>query len=104
MWNGNEPRCARYGTPPSAPPSFAALPAVARFVHEAVMWSYERVFATAAGGCRQADARTLKGIAASAGRYTGPVRVILGESVKGYTAQTGFLTYYINMQFNLNFT
>jgi len=44
------------------------------------MWSYERVFATAVSGSRQADTRTLKGIAASAGRYTGPVRVILGES------------------------
>lgn len=79
-WVLAHPGPASYGTPPSAPPSFAALPAEARSVHEAVMWFYERVFATAASGSRQADARALKGIAASAGRYTGPVRVILGES------------------------
>ncbi|MTI84335.1 MAG: hypothetical protein FH756_10605 [Firmicutes bacterium] len=79
-WVMANPGPASYGTPPSAPPSFAALPAEARFVHEAVMWSYERVFAAAVSGSRQTDTRTLQGIAASAGRYTGPVRVILNES------------------------
>ncbi|MFZ5643529.1 MAG: PEP/pyruvate-binding domain-containing protein [Bacillota bacterium] len=72
------PTC--YGTPPSKPPSFAALPVEARFVHEALLWFYERVFATAASGSRQEDARLLKGIAASAGSYTGQVRVIRDES------------------------
>ncbi|KJS11665.1 MAG: hypothetical protein VR67_13015 [Peptococcaceae bacterium BRH_c8a] len=79
-WVLAHPGPAHYGTPPLAPPSFAALPAQAYLVHEAVMWSYERVFATAASGHQQADSRLLKGIAASAGRYTGPVRVIPGES------------------------
>ena len=79
-WVLANPGPACYGTPPSAPPSFAALPTEARFIHEAVMWFYERVFAAAASGSQQADARALKGIAASAGRYTGPVRVILDES------------------------
>ncbi|AGL03498.1 PEP/pyruvate-binding domain-containing protein [Desulfoscipio gibsoniae] len=79
-WVLANPGPASYGTLPPAPPSFAALPAEARWVHEAVMWFYERVFAAAASGSRQADARALKGIAASAGRYTGPVRVILSES------------------------
>ncbi|HEY3365927.1 MAG TPA: PEP/pyruvate-binding domain-containing protein [Symbiobacteriaceae bacterium] len=79
-WVMAHPGPARYGTPPSAPPSFAALPNEARFVHEAVMWFYERVFATKASGRRQADAGRLSGIAASAGRYTGPVRVIRDES------------------------
>ncbi|SFH09179.1 pyruvate, water dikinase [Desulfotomaculum arcticum] len=78
-WVLAHPGSASYGKLPQAP-SFAALPAKVRFVHEAVFWSYERVFATTASGRRQADAQLLKGIAASAGRYTGPVRVILDES------------------------
>lgn len=79
-WVLAHPGPASYGTPSAAPPSFAALPAEARFAHEAALWFYERVFATAASGRRQANAGLLKGIAASAGRYAGPVRVIRDES------------------------
>lgn len=78
-WVEAHPGPASYGTRPPVPPSFAALPAEARFAHEASLWFYERVFAAPAGSPR-AHAGLLKGIAASAGRYTGPVRVIRDES------------------------
>lgn len=79
-WVLAHPGPAFYGTRPPAPPSFTALPAKARFVHEASQWFYEKIFATTASGRRQENAHLLKGIAASAGRYTGPVRVIRDES------------------------
>ncbi len=79
-WVSAHPGPASYGTPPPAATSFAALPDQARFVHEALMWFSERVFAAAASRTRQMETRALKGIAASAGRYTGPVRVIIDES------------------------
>jgi rifampicin phosphotransferase len=76
----HRPGPASFGPTPAQPPSFAALPAEARFVHEAVVWFMERVFAAAASGRRQTDARLLRGTPASAGSYTGPVRVIRTES------------------------
>ncbi|MTI85137.1 MAG: hypothetical protein FH756_14890 [Firmicutes bacterium] len=79
---------ASYGTPPPSAPSCAALPTEARFIHEALLWSSERIFAAAASGIRQAENKALKGIAASAGRYTGPVRVIRDES-QFYRIQAG---------------
>lgn len=80
IWALAHPGPASYGTPPAPPPSFAVLPPEARFAHEAIMWALERVFATATSSKRQADSRTLSGIGASAGTYTGPLRVILDES------------------------
>lgn len=61
-------------------PSFAVLPPAARAVHEAVTWTIEQTFATAQSGRRQqAHSAAIKGIAASSGTYTGPVRVIKDE-------------------------
>jgi pyruvate,water dikinase len=79
-WVLAHPGPAFYGTRPPAPPSFAALPEKARFVHQASLWSLEKVFATAASGRKQDNGRLLRGIAASADRYTGRVRVIRDES------------------------
>jgi pyruvate,water dikinase len=44
------------------------------------LWFYERVFATAASRRRQDNVGWLNGIGASAGHYTGPVRVVRDES------------------------
>lgn len=74
---------ASYGPPAPPPPSFAALPAEARALHEEVLWAIERIFATAASGRRQSGDHTISGIGASAGTYTGPVRVIRDESEFG---------------------
>ena len=70
---------ASYGKDPGPPPSFAVLPSEARFVHEALMWVADRIYAPQQSGQEQASETTLRGIAASPGDYTGPVRVIMNE-------------------------
>ena len=78
-WVLAHPGPASYGTPP-APPSLAGLPGPARHAMEAFLWSTERIFGTEAieaGGVR-ADG-VLAGVPASAGRWTGTVRIIHGE-------------------------
>ena len=79
-WALAHPGPASYGATPPPPPSFAFLPYEARQAHEAIMWALERIFATADSGRRQPDSGTLSGIAASAGSYSGRVRVIMDES------------------------
>lgn len=79
-WALANPGPASHGTPPPPPPSFAALPSEARFLHEAILWALERVFATQTSGREQLGHDVVSGIAASAGSFTGPVRVIRDES------------------------
>jgi rifampicin phosphotransferase len=73
------PGPATYGTAP-APPNLAALPPVARRVHEALVWSYDRVFAPSAAAGRGDRDGAVRGTAASAGLYTGPARIVRGEA------------------------
>ena len=57
------------------------LPREARFATEAMLWDFERLYESSASGRRQAaSAGTLTGVAASASRYTGTIRVIMDES------------------------
>jgi pyruvate,water dikinase len=79
-WVETHPGPASYGRDPGPPPSFAALPAEARFLMEALLWARDRVFAAEHSGHAQAAGGVLHGIAASAGVYTGPARVIMNES------------------------
>lgn len=81
-WVLANPGPESYGKRP-APPTFAGLPPEARKAHEAVMWTIERIFAPASSNKKQADGSALTGIAASAGEYTGPVRVIRDETEFG---------------------
>jgi rifampicin phosphotransferase len=74
-----QPGPSAYGEVPSSP-ALDALPVEARFVHQAVQWSYERVFEPSANGRRQTDESLLRGTGASPGRFTGPVRVVRDES------------------------
>lgn len=74
------PGPASYGKDPGDPPSMAALPAEARFLMEAMLWASNHVFASDHRGHQQTTDRTLKGIAASPGVYSGTARVILNES------------------------
>jgi len=79
VWVLAHPGPSSYGTPPPAP-SLAGLPGPARHTMEALDWSMERIFGTAAterGGVRTDG--VLAGVPASAGRWTGTVRVIHGE-------------------------
>ncbi len=79
-WIEQHPGPASYGVEPD-PPVLDCLPPEARFAAEAMLWDFERLYEAGASGRRQAaGARTLTGVAASAGRYTGTVRVIMDES------------------------
>ncbi|MBI2954684.1 MAG: hypothetical protein HYY30_10245 [Chloroflexi bacterium] len=80
-WVKAHPGPTFYGTPPGTPPSTAAFPPEVRLVLESLTWVLEAFNATQylqqakAAGCSG-----LHGLAASAGRYTGPVRVIMKEA------------------------
>lgn len=79
-WALAHPGPASYGEIPPPPPSFASLPAEARFSANAVFWSLEQTFAAEQSGQKQENADRIKGIAASSGKYAGKVRVIRDES------------------------
>ena len=73
-----------YGEPPAAPPSFDFLPVEARLPMESLMWSLDAIMAVGETPASAPDGGScLKGIAASPGRYTGPVRVVLDDSQFG---------------------
>ncbi|MGH3836540.1 MAG: PEP/pyruvate-binding domain-containing protein [Pseudonocardiaceae bacterium] len=79
-WIEQHPGPASYGIEPD-PPVLDGLPPEARSAAEAMLWDFERLYESGASGRRQAaGARALTGVAASAGRYTGTVRVIMDES------------------------
>jgi rifampicin phosphotransferase len=63
-----------YGSNPGPPPPLRGLPEEAKLANEAFAWYFDRVLAVDARG--SADDRTVTGIPASPGRYTGTVRVI----------------------------
>lgn len=84
LWALGHPGPYSYGEPPPVP-SLAPLPAPLRRTMEAFLWNFERLL----GGdepTEPADPSTVRGrvvlhgVAASAGTYTGPVRVVRDES------------------------
>ena len=78
------PGPATYGKDPGPPPPLDALPAEAEFTMTALLWYVDRIFEAATSSqVQQAGIRTLGGIAASPGRHTGPVRVVMDESEFG---------------------
>lgn len=79
-WAVANPGPPFYGkeTPPPADLSF--LPANARLPMEAMLWSLESIMAIGASKTLSANGTALTGIPASAGTYTGPVRVVRSES------------------------
>jgi phosphohistidine swiveling domain-containing protein len=80
-WAQAHPGPATYGKDPGPPPSLAGLPAEVQVVMSAVMWYTESVVARNLSAKRHTSQdKKLHGIAASPGRYTGPVRVIISES------------------------
>lgn len=78
-WAEMNPGPASYGDPPAGPPSLDFLPADARLPMKAILWSFQDQLAieTPSAG---PDEPALRGIAASPGTYTGPVRVVMDES------------------------
>jgi phosphohistidine swiveling domain-containing protein len=74
------PGPATYGKDPGPPPPLDALPAEARFTMNALLWYIARIFEAAPSSrVQQAGTQVLGGIAASPGRYTGPVRLVMDE-------------------------
>jgi pyruvate,water dikinase len=80
-WVLSHPGPTSYGRDPGPPPPLRGLPAEARRANEAFLWVIDRIFApeTRDG----TGDRTLTGVAASPGRYTGTVRVIRSEAEFG---------------------
>lgn len=78
-WAMANPGPDSYGTPPPPPPPLTSLPAEARFANEAFLWILDRIL-TPAPDAPSAPGEPLAGIAASAGSYTGVVRVIHDET------------------------
>jgi phosphohistidine swiveling domain-containing protein len=79
-WALANPGPMYYGQKPSGSadePPFDLLPPGAQLVNEAAMWSLAQSGDSGAHSGPAGDG--IRGVAASAGRYTGPVRVIMGE-------------------------
>ena len=87
-WVLAHPGPASYGPPPAPPPPLSALPAEARLSNGAFLWAVEQILGPEAapgstsptGRTASADGVLLTGIPASAGSYTGPVRVVRSEA------------------------
>ncbi len=82
-WALTHPGPAGYGDPPPPPPPLDDLPPEVRFANEAVMWAMEQEIAVPQPSGRDQDDTVLPGIGASAGSYTGPVRVVLSQEEFG---------------------
>jgi pyruvate,water dikinase len=77
-WVEAHPGPATYGRQPD-PPNLDDLPPESRFMNEAFIWLLERSGHFASAHPQEAGSR-LTGIAASAGAYTGPARVLHSEA------------------------
>jgi rifampicin phosphotransferase len=75
-WAMAHPGPYAYGDPPSGEPPFDLLPPPARLVNQGVLWGLSQVFGEP-GGVQQEG--VVAGTPASPGRYTGTVRVVMGE-------------------------
>jgi phosphohistidine swiveling domain-containing protein len=79
-WAIANPGPLRFGNPILGEPPFDLLPAPARVINQAVMWGFAEFYG------RPTDVRkeaVVAGTPASAGRYTGTVRVVLSEDQFG---------------------
>ncbi|WP_111765980.1 PEP/pyruvate-binding domain-containing protein [Nakamurella deserti] len=81
-WILDHPGPASYGVKPPPPPDFTGLPGASRFHNTAMVWAVDQIFAASAAAENSArpSGDVLTGTAASAGRATGPVRIIHDES------------------------
>ena len=79
-WVEKHPGPKSYGKNPGPPPSLKALPSEAKFLNEGLLWALNLVFGTSHAGHKQTSDKKFHGIAASPGRYTGLVRIIMNES------------------------
>ena len=75
-WAMAHPGPYSYGDPPHGEPPFDLLPPAARLVNQGILWGLAQFFGDPPG---TQDERVVTGTPASAGRYTGTVRVVMGE-------------------------
>jgi phosphohistidine swiveling domain-containing protein len=75
-WAMAHPGPYSYGDPPHGEPPFDLLPPAARLVNQGILWGLAQFFGDPP---RTQDERVVTGTPASAGRYTGTVRVVMGE-------------------------
>ena len=78
IWAEHNPGPPSYGEAPPGPPSLHFLREDARIPMEAMLWSFDAMLALGTETDANSDS-TLKGLAASAGEYTGPVRVVMDD-------------------------
>lgn len=79
-WASANPGPHFYGEETPPPSDLSFLPADSRLPMEAMLWSLDSIMAVEASKATQGDASSITGVAASAGTYTGPVRVVRDES------------------------
>jgi pyruvate,water dikinase len=79
-WVQAHPGPTSYGAQPTTLPGLEGLPAALRFPTEAMLWLVERSGHFTPPADPQPAGARLTGIPASAGTYTGTVRVLLGEA------------------------
>jgi phosphohistidine swiveling domain-containing protein len=80
-WVEAHPGPPSYGR--DLPPPLAAFPSEVQIIIKIYMWVTESLFNLGQAGKRDTMGKGLEGIPASPGRYTGPARVIMGESEFG---------------------
>ena len=83
VWAAANPGPPSYGNVSGPPASMDFLPTKARLPMMSMLWSLESIEAVSASKTTQSNPDLITGMAASAGSYTGPVRVIRGESEFG---------------------
>ena len=79
-WAVANPGPPFYGEESPTPSSLSFLPADARLPMESMLWSLESMLAVEASKTTQIDSTSIAGTPASAGNYTGPVRIVMGEN------------------------
>jgi len=75
-WAMAHPPPYAYGDPPPGEPPFDLLPPPARLVNQGVLWGLSQLIGEPP---RAQEDRVVSGTPASSGRYTGNVRVVMGE-------------------------
>ena len=75
-WAMAHPGPYAYGDPPPSEPPFDLLPPPARLLNQGVLWGLTQLFGEPPGA---QDGSVVAGVPASAGRYTGMVRVVMDE-------------------------
>ncbi len=83
-WAEAHPGPASYGKALPPPPSFEAFPPEARHLMRVLMWQMQTLLPTEDSEQAKPNSGTdLRGLAASAGQYTGPARIIMSEAEFG---------------------